>query len=600
MRKSIVRFGSLLLLTAIALALTTTSGQAQQTVGLFLNTEDAYPGYTLWAPRNETTYLIDNDGREVHSWTSVYLPGNTAYVLPNGNLVRTGKDGPKDLIRFLGGGHGGRVEILDWDSNVLWTFLHATNDYRLHHDIEVLPNGNILMISWELKSEAEAIQAGRDPALISEGELWPDYIIEVEPVGATDFNIVWEWHIWDHLIQDFDPTKDNFGIIFDHPELLDINHVFDGSNPGRANWLHTNSIDYNAELDQIMIGSPRSHEIYVIDHSTTTEEAAGHTGGIYGKGGDFLYRWGNPRAYDRGGPQDQMFFGGHHDTWIDPGLPGEGHVLFYNNRAGGNYSRVDEFVSPVDGSGFYPMPIGQHWGPDELEWSYVHTPPEEFFSGGLSGAQRLPNGNTLICEGRGATTAGEAANFFEVTDAGDIVWRYVNPVGNAGPIMQGGLPTSDFNSFRVQRYPLDYPGFDGQDLTPGDPIELFNAPPPAPDGDAGTTAMTVAKLMPDASILQLYWDAATCTAFDYNVIYGNLADVSSYGLLGAQCGLGTTGLQNWDPVPAGDLFFLIVGEDDTGVYESSWGVDSSGAERKAVTPSGQCGITNKVLTGTCP
>ena len=77
----------------------------------------------------------------------------------------------------------------------------------MHHDIEVMPNGNILLIAWELISAAEAFANGRDTNKLEDGKLWPCKIVEVEPIGADSGNIVWEWRAWDHLIQDFDPTK---------------------------------------------------------------------------------------------------------------------------------------------------------------------------------------------------------------------------------------------------------------------------------------------------------------------------------------------------------------------------------------------------------
>ena len=129
-------------------------------------------------------------------------------------------------------------------------------------------------------------------------------IVEIEPDGPTGGNIVWEWHVWDHLVQDADPTKDNYGVIADHPELLDINF---GDVEG-GTWLHVNAVDYNPELDQIVICARNVSEIYIIDHSTTAEEAAGHTGGNQGHGGDFLYRWGNPLVYGRGTEDDQVIF----------------------------------------------------------------------------------------------------------------------------------------------------------------------------------------------------------------------------------------------------------------------------------------------------
>ena len=193
---------------------------------------------------------------------------------------------------------------ITWESSVVWSAIPEFN----HHDIAPLPNGNVLVIVRDSFTNAEALAEGRDPATLN-GELGPLTIIEITPSGT----IVWEWHLWDHLIQDFDSAKANFGVVADHPELVDVNFIANLS----ANWIHMNSIDYNPELDQIVMSTPRLNELWVIDHSTTTAEAAGHTGGTHGKGGDLLYRWGNPDVYQRGvGAGDQRLFGQHDVHWI--------------------------------------------------------------------------------------------------------------------------------------------------------------------------------------------------------------------------------------------------------------------------------------------
>ena len=132
--------------------------------------------------------------------------------------------------------------------------------------------------------------------------------------------IIWEWNLWDHLVQDFDSTKNNFGIIENHPELLNINY-YNGN--GKKDWMHCNSIDYNESLQQIVIGSRSMSEFYIIDHSTTTTQASSSSGGIYGRGGDFLYRWGNPQVYNKGNSSNRRLFGQHDVQWIEDGLADE-------------------------------------------------------------------------------------------------------------------------------------------------------------------------------------------------------------------------------------------------------------------------------------
>jgi hypothetical protein len=308
---------------------------------------------------------------------------------------------------------------LTWDGQVLWDFELFSPDALPHHDIEVLPSGNVLMIVWENLPGQEAIDAGRDPALVG-ATFAPDRIVEIEPTGPMSGTIVWEWHAWDHLIQDFDSGAPGFGVVADHPERIDLNYP--PENPGASgDWLHTNAIDCNSELDQIAISVLQFDEIWIIDHSTTTQEAAGSSGGNSGKGGDLLYRWGNPRAYDTGTVADQQLFGMHDVTWIEPGLPGAGNLLLFNNgedRPGGPFSSVDELVPPVDAQGQYTLVPGSAYGPADPLWTY--SDPVVFYSSIMSGAQRLASGNTLICE----ATAGR---LFEVTAVGDVVWDYTDP-----------------------------------------------------------------------------------------------------------------------------------------------------------------------------
>lgn len=558
--------------------------RAQQTVGLFQNDPGSLRGYTLFAPlQGTTTYLINHRGKLVNSWQSDYRPGAVTYLLDNGNLLRTGIYDPTGQAPASGGG-GGIIEEFDWDGNRVWFYEYSTDLVRQHHDIEKMPNGNVLILAWEVKTRLEAIAEGRDPGHISGSEIWPEHVIEVEPSPGSGGTIVWEWHVWDHLVQEFDISKNNFGVVADHPELIDINYGTNG-----ADWMHANSIDYNPDLDQIVISSNRFSEIWVIDHSTTTAEAATGSGGTWGKGGDLLYRWGNPQTYNRGTAADQQFFQQHDAQWIRPGFPGAGNLLVFNNgvaRPGGPYSSVDELAAPTDENGNYVIEAGAPFGPASPSWSYVADVPTDFYASYISGAERLSNGNTLVCDGPSGT-------FFEVTDKGDMVWRYVSPVASDGmPVMQG-LPAVGNAVFRAYRFPDSFPGLVGQDLTPADPIESFDKPFPAPDGTGSGEGIMVARGVNGR--LDLTWDAGDCSAEDYNLLVGPLAEVGSYQLQSAVCGVGTDGSHSWPP-PGGNVYFLLVGVDETGVYESSWGRDSAGAERNGAAPSNRCLARTKDLT----
>jgi hypothetical protein len=395
-------------------------------------------GQILYTPMaSEVTYLIDSNGNVNHTWSSSYLPGLMVRWLGNGEILRAIRVG----VGPGGGGTGGGVQKVEWDGTVVWDFRYNTNGVLSHHDIKPLPNGNVLMIAWETKTRDEAIAAGRNPNFIFGGTLMPDHIIEVKPTGPTSGNVVWEWHVWDHLIQDYDSSKANYGVVGEHPELVDINFATVSSGLTQ-DWLHTNSIDYNEEFDQILISVHNFNEIWVIDHSTTTEEAAGHTGGKSGKGGDLLYRWGNPRAYGAAQAYDQQLFEQHGANWIKKGCPGEGNILVFNNgRSAFKISSVVEIVPPVDNNGNYEYLPGASFGPDIPIWIYQAKIPTDLYSFTLSSVQRLPNGNTLIC-------SANQGLFIEVTPDKNVVWQYKNT-----------LPTSATNCVaQIYRYPLDYPG----------------------------------------------------------------------------------------------------------------------------------------------
>jgi hypothetical protein len=440
--------------------LSSLNASTQNTVGTITNSNDAYQGYTLFAPfTSQETYLIDNCGRVVHQWTSLYTPGASCYLLENGNLLRTGKIANAS-ITF--GGVGGIIQLFSWDNTLLWEYTYSSSQFTQHHDIFPLPNGNVLMLAATTITETEAILAGRDPSLILDGKLYNEQIVELRPIGTNQADIVWEWNIKDHLIQDFDATKANFGIVKDNPELLDFNFL--NADLGYANWLHCNSLQYNANLDQILLSSRLLDEIYIIDHSTTTSQASSHSGGTNGKGGDFLYRWGNPEAYDMGDSTNRTLYSQHYPHWIPDGLIDAGKILIFNNGNSIRFSAVDIISPPTTSPGVYSYDSVNGYGPTSPDWSYIAPNPSDFFSAVVSSAQRLPNGNMLICDG-------DSGYFFEIDASNKIVWEYINPDTANGIISQGETTIANI-VFRAFKHPLSYAAFNGRDLSPGDPIEL--------------------------------------------------------------------------------------------------------------------------------
>ncbi len=444
------------------------------TVGTISIDNDVYDGYTLFSS-NLNTFLINNCGQVVNQWTSQYLPGHSVYILPNGNLIRAGR---KDTSSIVFGGVGGIVEMFDWDGNLVWEFEYSDDNNRMHHDIYPMPNGNILVLVASVMSNEEAILAGRDPDKLGrepdhpDGVLYNEQILEIKPVGSDQYTLEWEWNFKDHLIQDFDNSKNNFGVVEDHPEKLDVNFL-NGRDPA-ANWLHVNSIQYDETLDQIVISSRNLSEVYIIDHSTTIEQAATGTGGIYGKGGDFLYRWGNPDAYRRGNSTNRTLYGQHFPHYIKPGLKNAGKIIVFNNGANRQpvFSDVLIFTPPTSSPGFYNYTSGTAYGPENVDFDYASTEDNNFTSGILSGAIMLPNDNILICDGN-------SGRFVEINSSNEVVWNYIIPMNNStGEITsQGNIPNGN-STFRGIKYSKSYEGIVGKDLTPGDPIETnFNLNP---------------------------------------------------------------------------------------------------------------------------
>lgn len=446
------------------------TASSQNTIGtLSYDFSQTQPGYNLIYPHNQsTTYLLDNCGQIIHTWDddSSIRPGNSAYLTNNGDLIRAKKDTQVPTVPIFAGGAGGIVESVSWENELIWSYSLNTNLARLHHDIAVLPNGNVLMIAWELKSSQQAIQAGRDPAKMAQDKLWPDQILEYDPIQEI---IVWEWHAWDHLVQDFDISKDNFGNVQDHSELIDLNW---DTHDGHPDWMHVNAIDYNPVLDQILLSVPYFNEIWIIDHSTTTEEAAGHTGGQWGRGGDLLFRWGNPQTYQNGDPLEQQLFFQHDTEWTNPaailGDPDFGKISLFNNRVTADQSTANFLLTAPDLTDFYyPSNDILQYFPESFLRTISHPDNNPFaFSTGLSSVQQLENGNVLILAGR----FGYA---YEVNTNDEIVWEYRVPLQNGAPIDQETELAANQNlTFRMDRYNLTHPAFEGRVLTPQNFLEL--------------------------------------------------------------------------------------------------------------------------------
>ena len=417
----------------------------------FYFSQEIFEGYTLFSPIQSNvykTYLIDNDLNIFKEWSHQNSPASMPYLISGQEI---GWENTLLIYPYLvdnptmiGGGVGGGIQCLNWNGDLLWDYQLSNEIYQHHHDIQPLPNGNILLIAWERKSYQEAYEAGREIIDNPLNEMWSTAIFEIQPDIFGNVEVVWEWHLWDHLIQDVDSNRENYGQISNHPELFNINCGIVGDQfNASGDWMHINAIDYNIELDQIVFSSKFQNEIYIIDHSTTTEEAASHSGGRYGKGGDFIYRWGNPQNYDRGTSDEQILSNPHGVNWINELYPGGGNLLLLNN----DMAEAIEFIPPINNNGNYLINDNHSYGPNDIVWNsnYLYTIMQ-------GGAFRLPNGNTLL-------TDCDNAKIYEVNLEGLDVWSYSIP---------GAGETNNIQIARAQKYDVNY--FDGLNINSNNKI----------------------------------------------------------------------------------------------------------------------------------
>ncbi|SHJ33753.1 Arylsulfotransferase (ASST) [Maribacter aquivivus] len=375
-----------------------------ETGTILLNNKSlAKEGYILVnESSDDRVYLMEKDSALiVHEWQLEFGLGNDVELLSDGRLLASlGVESPD----FSFGGFGGIIQLINPDSSVDWEFTYANEEHIIHHDVEMLPNGNILAIVWDLRSTEELDAIGY---LGEEEKVYTETIIEINT--ASD-EIVWKWESWDHIVQDTDDSKPLFGIVNEHPELININYIDvlrENVEPD-GDIMHANGFDYDEGNDLIYMTINNFSEVWVIDHSTTITQAKTSTGGSYGKGGDLLYRFGNPAAYDNTFGE-RLFYNNHFPNLLENDVPGDGNILVYVNGNGDSkQSVVYELAIPSN----FNLRVNTS---NELDviWSYTR---EGLYAPRVSGAVRLDNGNTLITSG--------TSGFIEVTNDKEVVWEF--------------------------------------------------------------------------------------------------------------------------------------------------------------------------------
>lgn len=325
----------------------------------------AYPGYNLYCSQTEhEVYLMDMAGKVVHTWTYQQRKRmtyrNHAIMLDGGYLVVINE--PRN------------VQKLDWQSNLVWKL-----DIASDHDVVETPDGSLYLIAVETKQYRGLIV--KFPSIVR---------------LDRDAKELERWSAYDHLdeIRRAFDTRSSLDAVIDSMEALGEQLAFDQTVPGRVDvtalkgktiydYLHMNTIsllpdnalgrtDSRFAAGNLLVCFRNINQIAVLQKDTK----------------EILWTWG-----------EGALQWPHHPTMLE-----NGNILIFDNGVLRGYSRVIE-LDPRTAS---------------IEWEYVGSPPESFYSYTRGSAQRLPNGNTLVCEGdRGVA--------FEVTRGGEMVWRWVNP-----------------------------------------------------------------------------------------------------------------------------------------------------------------------------
>ena len=368
----------------------------------YYDPKKTYDGYTIIDPMGgKDAYLIDMKGRFVHHWEFAYIPILHSVLLPNGNLLRPmQRDRGEDIF-----GESDLPVIAGHggeNAEVDWdgNLVWKWEDIYQNHTITRLSNGNTLILRFAHVPQEIIPQVPGGLAGTGVTPKGEVYMWADDLQEITpDGEIAWEWKHYEHMKTEEWPIC---------PLCA------------RSEWTHANSIIEMPD-GNIMMCCRHLSRIFLIEKKT----------------GDIIWRWGE----------------GELAHPHDPTLVGNGNILLYDN---GGHRQDGSKIS-------WSRALEINLKTGKIEWEYRGNPPMEFYSGLCSGCQRLPNGNTLICQ----TAYGRV---FEITPEGETVWEFINPFYNAQ------LKSSGFGLwnwvFRSQRYSPDYSGLKGKVLDPNNHKEL--------------------------------------------------------------------------------------------------------------------------------
>lgn len=344
----------------------------------------------------KTCYLIDHQGTRRKTWTFDLSLGQDAELAPDGSLFGLFKVTNEN---FGFGGQSGLIRQVSPAGEVLWEYLISDENEITHHDLELMPNGNLLVLIWYRIAKEQTAALG----YISDNDVFVEKVVEINPSNSE---IVWEWNSWDHIVQDVTPGHSTYGDPGVLRHKIDLFYNYQSTYHefiAKGDIMHANGITYLADQDLIAMSINFYNEVWFIDHSTSIEQAKGSSGGRLERGGDLVYRFGNPETYKE--TTARVFDFNHHPSFVSK--DGKLHLLILNNNNTEGRSKAMEFELPeiTNSTSIGAVP--------KLVFEYSN---EELFFPRVGGAVRLPNGNTLICEGD--------FGYWEVNDSGQLLWKY--------------------------------------------------------------------------------------------------------------------------------------------------------------------------------
>lgn len=424
------------------------------------NPEKAWSGYTLMQIQGIGAVVVDMNGNVVKCWKGVQ--GFPNKLLPGGYLM--GSLGLRDP-KF---GYQDQTDLVqvDWDGKVVWKFdkKEEVNDdgdkkwiARQHHDYQREGNPvGYYVPGMECKTDSgnTLILCHEDVynKKISEHRLLDDVIIEVDWEG----NIIWDWHVSKHFAElGFDEIAKN--VLARNPNI----HENGG---GQSDWMHINSMSTLGPNKWYDAGDERFHPDNIIWDARESNIMAI----ISKKTGKIVWQIGPDFTKSKELRIIGQIIGQHHCHMIPKGLPGEGNILIFDNGGWAGYGmpsrtsrdgcksdlRDHSRILEID-----PVTLELVWEFKGLSFGGMMglVANSKFYSPLISSAQRLPNGNTLICEGC-------YMRMFEVTPDKEVVWEFIAPFKGMREMV-----------YRAYRYPYDYiPQLDKPVETPVEKLDCHD------------------------------------------------------------------------------------------------------------------------------